>query len=236
KLICPGLASSRTITATHKLAFDCAQKARRAGVEVGRLSGNPVHEAFTKVVDKCPPSFSINTIVNETGEVTDLYCGDWRESHEKACAAYSARHSVAISEKREIVVVSSGGFPNDLNLIQAHKALEMASKACVNGGTIVFLAECPDGLGREDFLSWFEVASIDQMASNLCEKYQVNGQTAWSLLEKAERYKINIVTELSKEISNKMRMEKIGNIEEALHEISSKTGYIIPFGSRFNII
>ena len=41
-------------------------------------------------------------------------------------------------------------------MIQAHKALDMAAHACVDGGTIVLLAECGDGLGRPDFLKWFE--------------------------------------------------------------------------------
>src|SRR5688572_7506727 len=40
KLICPGLASSRTISATHKLAFDCETQTRRAGVGTGMLDGS----------------------------------------------------------------------------------------------------------------------------------------------------------------------------------------------------
>ncbi|MDQ6786164.1 MAG: lactate racemase domain-containing protein, partial [Acidobacteriota bacterium] len=68
KLICPGLASARTVSATHKLAFDYDKKSRRAGVETGSLKENAVHEAFMSVVSKLPPAFSINTIVNEQGE------------------------------------------------------------------------------------------------------------------------------------------------------------------------
>ena len=67
KLICPGLASARTISGTHELAFDFAEKTRTAGVEVGRLKGNTVHEAFTEVVENCPPTFAINSIVNNQG-------------------------------------------------------------------------------------------------------------------------------------------------------------------------
>ena len=70
KLICPGLASSQTISKTHKLAFDCETKSRREGVDTGILEGNAVHEAFVEAVEKCPPSFSINNFVNENGELT----------------------------------------------------------------------------------------------------------------------------------------------------------------------
>src|ERR1051325_9817917 len=52
KLICPGLASSRTISETQKLAFDCDRKTRRDGVDTGVLDGNVVNEAFMEAVTK----------------------------------------------------------------------------------------------------------------------------------------------------------------------------------------
>ena len=55
------------------------------------------------------------------------------------------------------VIVSCGGLPYDINMIQAHKALDMAAHACVDGGTIIFLAECIDGPGRSDFMKWFDI-------------------------------------------------------------------------------
>jgi len=61
-----------------------------------------------------------------------------------------------IDRKRELVIVSCGGYPYDINLIQAHKSLDMAAHACTDGGTIVLLAECRDGLGHPTFLNWFE--------------------------------------------------------------------------------
>ncbi len=232
KLICPGLASSRTISETHKLAFDCETFDRKTGVGAGNLAGNPVHEAFNEVVGKMQPSFAINTIVNDRGELVDLIGGDWKTSHERACGIYAEKHTIKIGEKRETVIVSCGGSPFDLNFIQAHKALEMASNACTDGGTIYFLAECPHGLGRDDFIEWFEAADSRDLAENLCEKYQVNGQTAWSLLKKAEKFDIKILTNLVEEITAKMRLEKILDLEGIE---KNKKGYILPFGAKFKI-
>lgn len=236
KLICPGLASSRTINETHRLAFDCETNQRRAGVGLGLLDGNPVHEAFTEVVGKINPSFSINTIVNDRGEAVDLFCGDWRTAHEKACEVYAARNTLEIAEKREVVVVSCGGFPFDINLIQAHKALETASRACADGGTIIFLAECADGLGRKDFLSWFEAENAGRLAEKLCAGYQVNGQTAWSLLRKAENFKIQIITSLPETETRLLRLEKAPSLDEILRgSDESAKGYILPFGAKLLI-
>ena len=236
KLICPGLASSRTISATHKLAFDCETTSRREGVETGVLDGNAVHEAFVEVVEQVPPSFSINTIVNENGEAVDLFCGDWISAHRAACEFYAARHTVEIGEKRDLVIVSCGGFPHDINLIQAHKALDTAARACSDGGKIIWLAECADGLGRNDFLSWFEAEDSKKLAEKLCEKYQVNGQTAWNLLRKAEKFDVRILTSLPEIETRLMRLHKARSFDEILAEIDENSkGYMLPFGAKFLI-
>lgn len=236
KLVCPGLASSRTISQTHKLAFDCETKSRREGVNTGLLDGNAVHEAFTEAVAKVNPAFCISAIVDDAGEAIDLFCGNWISSHRAACNAYAAAHTIEISEKRELVIVSCGGFPHDINIIQAHKALETASHACVDGGTIILLAECSEGMGRADFLSWFEAANSDELAEKLCESYKVNGQTAWSLLRKAERFNVRIVTSVNESDTGRMRMKKASTLEDALIEFDSeRRGYILPFGSKHSV-
>ena len=235
KLICPGLASAKTIGATHRLAFDCETMDRRHGVGTGLLDGNAVHEAFVEAASSAKPSFAVSTIVDDVGRITDLYCGDWISSHRRACEVYAQSFTVPIVEKRDFVVASCGGYPLDINLIQAHKTLEAAATACLDGGTIVLLAECADGLGRNDFLDWFEAEDSTALARRLCEVYQVNGQTAWSLLRKAERFDIRLVSGLDDPTVRRMRLEPAeSNIIQQVLEGRSK-GYIIPFGAKFRI-
>ena len=236
KLICPGLASSRTISETHKLAFDCEKKSRREGVDTGILDGNAVHEAFMEIVEKINPSFSINTSVTEQGEASKVFAGNWKTAHRAACDFYAAENTIEITEKRDVVVVSCGGAPYDTNLIQAHKALEAASKACNDGGTIIFLAECVDGLGRSDFLKWFEFGNSEKLADKLCESYQVNGQTAWSLLRKNDKFNVQIVTSLPEGVTRQMKFKKLSDLGAVLTAFSENSkGYILPFGAKFMI-
>jgi nickel-dependent lactate racemase len=232
KLICPGLASSRTVAETHKLAFDCQIKARRQGVDTGLLDGNPVHEAFVEAAALAPPTFAVNTIVDDAGEAVRLYCGDWLASHRAACAAYAEGYTVFIQEQRDLVVVSCGGYPLDINIIQAHKALDAAARACKPGGTIVLLAECADGLGRSDFLKWFEAGSSSRIAERLCERYQVNGQTAWSLKQKTERYRVLCLSSLPSDVLAVMGMEKLS--EFGRHDFA-RHGYVIADGAKVNV-
>lgn len=233
KLVCPGLASSRTVSETHKLAFDCETRSRRHGVDTGILAGNAVNEAFMECVEKIAPRFAVSTVVGDEGEAVDLFCGDWRFSHQAAGEAYAADNTIRLPEKRPLVIASCGGSPHDINMIQAHKTLDAASRACTDGGTIVLLAECRDGLGRDDFLNWFDAADSSELASRLCEKYQVNGQTAWSLLAKAERIDVKIVTSLDTDIVQKMRMNKVSPDE--MSRLPSVDGYILPAGAKIAV-
>ena len=118
-------------------------------------------------------------------------------------------------------------------MIQAHKALEAGAAACNEGGMIILLAECSEGLGRADFLDWFETESSEMLALRLCESYQVNGQTAWSLLRKTERFDVRIVTALAAEATEKMRMISMQSLDRAIRKAGNKkAGYILPFGAK----
>ena len=231
KSICPGLASAKTIEATHMLALDFESGGRKAGVSTGALDGNAVHEECERVASLVAPAFSINTIVNEEKQAVRLYAGDWRVAHRAACDYYLDHFSVPIPSKRDIVIVSSGGFPHDINLIQAHKALDMAALACNDGGTIIVLAECRDGLGRPDFLKWFEESNSRALAARLVNGYEVNGQTAWALLTKAERFRVCLVSELPADDVRRMRMVPVRTIEEALEHAGNGDGFIMPRGA-----
>jgi len=232
KSICPGLAGSATIEATHMLALDFERGGRRAGVGAGLLKGNAVSEECERVAAMVNPVFAINAIVDERGRSEKVFAGHWRTAHARACEDYVAGHSLRIQEKREVIVVSCGGSPYDINLIQSHKALDMAVAACLDGAAIVLLAECGEGLGRADFLKWFESADSRALEARLRTAYEVNGQTAWALLTKTERFRVHLVSTLAEPEVRQMRMIPARSLEEALASVSTDAkGYILPRGA-----
>lgn len=232
KSICPGLASARTIEATHMLALDFETGGRRAGVGTGKLDGNAVNEECERVAALIEPRFSVNAVVDQRGRVVQVYAGHWRAAHRLGCEAYLATHSVDITERRDLVIASCGGSPWDINLIQAHKGLEMAAQATNEGGTIVLLAECSDGLGRPDFLKWFTENDSRALAARLRDSYEVNGQTAWSLLTKTERYQVFLISELPDEQVRSMRMLPAHSLDEVRNQVdNAANGFILPRGA-----
>jgi nickel-dependent lactate racemase len=232
KSICPGLAAARTVEATHMLALDFEKGGRRAGVGTGLLDGNAVNEECERVTELIAPSFSINSVVDERGRAVRVYAGHWRASHRRGCTDYLRDHSLKIPAKRDVVIASCGGSPWDINLIQAHKALDMAAQACNDGGTIILLAECADGFGRSDFLKWFTEKDSRALESRLQAAYEVNGQTAWSLLTKNERYHVHLISALVADDVRRMRMSPAQSPATVLAGLGPAVeGYILPRGA-----
>jgi lactate racemase len=60
------------------------------------------------------------------------------------------------SKRYDLVVASCGGFPKDINFIQAHKAVNNAARFVKDGGILIVLCQCPDGVGSNTFLEYFE--------------------------------------------------------------------------------
>jgi len=108
----------------------------------------------------------------------------------------------------------------------------MAAHACTEGGAIVLLAQCSDGLGHPDFMKWFTEGDSRALEVRLREEYEVNGQTAWALLTKAERFRVYLVSDLPDADVRSMRMSPARSLDDALAQIDTQTeGYIMLRGS-----
>lgn len=230
KAILPGCGAERSIQSNHLLSFDLETLEKRSGIASGCLDGNPVHEDMLEAVGMLNPSFLVNTVLDGNNEIVAVYTGHWRDAHRRGCDEYLASHTVEVDERRPVVIVSAGGAPRDINLIQSHKAMEHASQVLAQGGTMIALAECAQGLGRDDFLRWFAPGGARATALMLADDYKINGQTAWGLRRKAERFRMLLVSALDADVVRQMGLEPHATLESALSVVQSEPGYIIPGG------
>jgi lactate racemase len=217
KSMLPGVSSRRSCMASHfALLNEGEGTGKHPKAVTGSLEGNPVHEAMLEACGKRPPDFILNTVLTPDKRILAVFAGDWRSAHLEGCRFCADTFSYPIAEKADLVVVSCGGFPKDINLIQAHKSMEYASRALKPGGVMVLLAECRDGYGNATFFNWFAYASCGELESALRKRYEINGQTAWSVKEKAERFRIVLVSQLPPAAVATMGMIPAETLEQAL--------------------
>lgn len=236
KSVLPGVASRKSCMASHFAVLNPGDASgKNPYAATGILDGNPVHQNMVDACAMLKPLFILNTVLSPEKKLLAAFAGDWREAHAEGCSYYAREFSFAIRERSDLVVVSCGGFPKDINLIQAHKSMEYASKALRDGGVMILLAECRDGYGNGTFFDWFRFGELAAFDAELRKNYEINGQTAYSLLQKALRFKIILVSGLPDEEVRTMRMIPAAGLFEALEMAEEMlpeeySAYIIPEG------
>ena len=162
------------------------------------------------------PDFILNTVLSPDKRIIAAFAGDWLLAHEAGCRFYRDRFVFPLKEKADLVIGSCGGFPKDINLIQAHKAMEYASQAIKDGGVMILLAECRDGFGNATFFNWFRHKRLDEFEMALRENYEINGQTAYSTLQKAQRFRIILISDFPDRQVEEMGMVPARTLDGAM--------------------
>lgn len=215
KLLVPGICSYRTAVANHRRTLR-EDGSFHPSCRDGVIAGNPVYEDLVSALPLFPPVFSIMPVLDPHGEIAYCAAGDILEAHAKARAFADSVYAFPIRAAGDITIASAGGYPKDINLIQAHKALHRAATATRAGGLIIFLAECSDGLGNENFLDWFGYETDTAMSRAVLDRYSMNAHSAVSLRGKARRHTILFVTLLGDAAVTRMGLLPVPSFQAAV--------------------
>lgn len=131
----------------------------------------------------------------------------------------------AIKEKADIVIASCGGYPKDINLYQAQKGLDNAAYSVKNGGTIILVAECIEGLGEKLFSDWMLNAKIpDEPLKWIKDEFRLGTHKAAVICEVLKRAEIYLVSSFDRELTEKIFFKYAENVQQALNEAIKKHG------------
>ncbi|MFB3817151.1 MAG: nickel-dependent lactate racemase [Candidatus Methylomirabilales bacterium] len=154
KSLCPGVAALETIARQHSFPIRPYEPA------MGWMKGNPFHEVAVAVARAVGVDFIVNVVKNCTGGVVHAVAGELEAAHEAGVAVCEESWVAAVPRRYDVVIVTPGGFPRDIDLHQAQKAMSTAELVAAQGGVIVLLAACADGIGR--FAAWMKGAASPQ--------------------------------------------------------------------------
>ena len=237
KSILPGISSFNSCVANHLLVLNPQdQGGRHHLARTGILRGNPVHEDMAEACDHLQSLFLFNTILSPERELLKAVAGNVHTAFDQGCRFLSQNFSIPVSKQADLVIVSCGGYPYDINFIQAHKTMDMAVNVLKKGGVMILLSECSQGFGNPRFLEWFAYDDPERFETALRNNYEINGQTAYATFLKARQYHIILISALDSEDVKKASLYPATTIEEALESAYRILGpepltYIIPDGS-----
>lgn len=213
KHLFPGLGMYNAINHNHSLYLDIKARGLATGCRPGNLEGNPVADDLKEFDSYMPAKISIHAIPDLNGKVCQLIIGKTYDDFILACETYDQYYRVPGNKKYDLVIASAGGYPKDINFIQAHKSLQHAGEFVKDGGNLVLFADCIDGLGNENFIKYFKAGRFDVIFDELVHNYIGNGGTALSMMKKTSRIHIYMITSLDESICNTLNVRKINQNE-----------------------
>lgn len=229
KAIMPGVSTRAAIQANHNRMVQeeaCA----------ARILGNPVREDLEEAAAMVGVDFILNVVLDTQKCILRAYAGDLIKAHRAGCAFLDTIYRKEIKEKADIVIVSQGGAPKDLNLYQTQKALDNAKYAVKDGGVVILVGSCREGLGEGTFAEWMMNApTADSLIERIQKEFRLGGHKAAAIAMVLEKADVYLVSELQDNLVEKIFLKPFHTVEEAYRAALKKcrenaTVLAMPYG------
>jgi len=213
KSFLPGVASFKTIEANHKLAMK--QEAQALALE-----GNPVHEDMMDALEqvKGKKIFSIQIVMDRHQNIYKVASGDLNQCFKQAVEWAEDVFCVPIPQKAD-VVISVAPYPMDVDLYQSQKALDNGKWALKEGGKIIMVAKCREGIGHATFLQQLSSSKDPKVVlENLNKEYKLGYHKAAKMAEIAVWADIWAVTDLDPEVIRSANITPFPSVAAAVEQ------------------
>ncbi|MCT4621652.1 MAG: nickel-dependent lactate racemase [Marinisporobacter sp.] len=237
KSILPGIASFESIMANHALALSKEiGEGSNPEVRCGSVDKNPIHLDMMEAASFVKPSFLFNVILDDQGCIIKAVAGNYEKAHTVGRRMVDELDGVWIKEKADLVIASAGGYPKDINLYQATKALSNAKEAVNLGGYIIILSECIEGFGNEDLRRIIEKYKNNiERECAVREKFTVAKYIGYDMAVSARKWHVIFVSNIDKDLLEQVNIRVVKTVKEALNLVYKEKGkslktYFMPYG------
>lgn len=228
KSVLPGVSSRETVITNHKMMID--EKAVS-----GRVDG-PVRQDMEEAAKIFGLDFILNVVLDSKKEIVAAVAGDFIKAHRKGVEVVDSMYKVPV-EPADAVIVSCGGFPKDINLFQANKALDNATQAVKRGGSIILVAECAEGIGNQVYECWNrKCRSPDEAIERFKNCFEFGGHKTAIIAKISKKFKLYLVSKLSEEQTKSAFFTPMPGVEDALSAVLSENPdakiHLMPHGGQ----
>jgi nickel-dependent lactate racemase len=229
KAIMPGVSTRSAIQANHSMMV-------RPEACAGKLEGNPVREDIEEAAALCGVDFLVNVVLDAHKEIVRAVAGDVTAAHRAGCKFLDSLYRKPIPRRADIVLVSQGGAPKDLNLYQTQKALDNAKHAVRDGGVIILVGSCREGLGEKTFEDWMlRAKKPEDLVEWIRKDFKLGGHKAAAIALVLERAEIDLVSDLKPDFVRSIFLKPQPSAQAALDAAFEKLGpdasvIVMPYG------
>ena len=226
KAILPGVSSRESIITNHKMMI-------KENASTGRVD-SPVRQDMEEAAEHVGVDFLLNVVLNSKKEIVFATAGHIVDAHRMGVEQVDKMYKIAV-EPADVVIVSPGGYPKDINIFQAHKALDNAKNAVVEGGTIILAAQCCEGLGNAVYEHWNnESKTPDDAIMKFKHSFEFGGHKAALIAQLAKKYNLYLVSDLSDADALNAFFKPASSVQEVLDRVLNEKPdakvCIMPYG------
>ena len=218
KAIMPGVSTPAAIQCNHSMMVKdeaCA----------GNLDTNPVRQDIEQAAAMVGVDFIVNVVLDEHKQIVRAVAGDLVKAHREGCKFLDGMYLKRLDRRADIVIVSQGGAPKDLNLYQTQKALDNAKHAVKKGGTIILIGSCKEGLGSKVFEEWLLSApTAHSMIERIGTQFQLGGHKAAAIAMVLENAEIYLVSDMPDEFVERIFLKPAHSAQEAFDKAMARLG------------
>jgi nickel-dependent lactate racemase len=188
KSILPAIVGHKTIQQNHSLLLD-------PRATTGQLDGNPVHKDMNEALELVNVDFALNVIQNSHHQIVKAFAGDIKQIFHEGVNVIDEMYKVSTDAPADIVIVSPGGHPYDIDLYQAYKGIDSALNVVKKNGVIILVAECLEGYSNQTFYEWMlRFRSLSRIRREIKRNFILGGHKAYYLMNALEKAKIILVS------------------------------------------
>ncbi|MEN6369453.1 MAG: nickel-dependent lactate racemase [Thermotogota bacterium] len=225
KNILPGVAGRATIEANHAQLLD-----PRSAACV--YDGNPISEEMVEAARRVNVAFIVDVVMDADRDVAKVVVGEPEEAHAEARAFWDCHFKIHLERPADLVVASAGGHPKDTDLYQAYKAQYTAVRALRDGGMLLLLAACPDGVGSPVFEDWIKRSEKPSDVFEILRKegFKLGGHKAVHLAADLTRIDVYLKSELDDDEARRFFLRPVRSPDEVFAEAERR------FGDDFHVL
>ena len=218
KAVMPGVSTRDAIQTNHSMMV-------RPKACAGALETNPLRMDIEEAGEICGIDFILNVVLGEHKEILKAVAGHPVAAHRAGCRFLDTIYLKELPQAADIVLVSQGGAPKDLNLYQTQKALDNARHAVRPGGVIVLIGSCKEGLGERVFEQWMtQSESPDAMIERIGRDFQLGGHKAAAIAMTLKKAEIYLVSDLEDDFVRSIFLTPQPDVQTALDRAFAKLG------------
>jgi nickel-dependent lactate racemase len=207
-----GLAGFKTINRNHSLM-------NHPDSRLGKYEGNPVRQDIEEIGSKMGIQIALNAILNQQRQIVHVLAGQPQEVMRAGIALSRKACQIVANQRYALLITSPGGYPKDINLYQAQKALGHAILIARKGGTIILTAACPEGTGSASYEAWMQDKhSYQEILDRFAEEgFRIGPHKAFQIARDASRVRLLSITEMHKEFAGKLLLNPAQDLQSALN-------------------